>query len=94
MLEHYSNRGVLDKAFSGTSAPMLYTSAIDAGLVSRLDHAAYLGRELTRAERALQDGERYVQDRAPADSDLAETTQNENRAGGCGCDPNEGGSCC
>jgi tetrahydromethanopterin S-methyltransferase subunit A len=94
MLEHYSNRGVLDRVFSGTSAPMLYTGAIDAGLVSRLDHAAYLGRELTRAEWALQNGERYVQDRAPADSDPPATTQNESHVGGCGCPPNEGGSCC
>ncbi|MGA7802347.1 MAG: DUF4346 domain-containing protein [Gammaproteobacteria bacterium] len=94
MLEHYSNRGVLDRVFSSTSAPALSASAIDAGLVSRLDHAAYLGRELTRAEWALHNGERYVQDRAPADSDFPATTQNENDAGGCGCQPNEGGSCC
>ncbi|HKJ10440.1 MAG TPA: DUF4346 domain-containing protein [Gammaproteobacteria bacterium] len=94
MLEHYSNRGVLDRVFSGTSAPVLSASAIDAGLVSRLDHAAYLGRELTRAEWALQNGERYVQDRAPADPDLPATTQNESDAVGCGCYPDKGNSCC
>jgi uncharacterized protein DUF4346 len=30
-------------------------------LLSRLDHAAYLGRELARAEHALTSGELYVQ---------------------------------
>ncbi len=31
-------------------------------LVSRLDHAAYLGREFVRAEEALLGGEEYIQD--------------------------------
>lgn len=30
--------------------------------LSRLDHALYLGRELTRAERCLEEGIPYVQD--------------------------------
>ncbi|MDF5732749.1 MAG: DUF4346 domain-containing protein, partial [Rhizonema sp. PD38] len=30
--------------------------------VSLLDHAAYLGREFTRAEMALVTGQEYVQD--------------------------------
>jgi hypothetical protein len=30
--------------------------------VTRLDHAAYLGRELVRAEQALLAGEEYIQD--------------------------------
>jgi tetrahydromethanopterin S-methyltransferase subunit A len=38
-----------------------------ARLVSRLDHSAYLSRELTRAEHALRTGGDYVQDRAPGD---------------------------
>jgi len=42
-----------------------YTSVLAAGLVSRLDHAAYLGRELTRAEHALRSGTRYRPDAAP-----------------------------
>lgn len=64
-LEHYRNDGVLDVLIEGTRTAELYTAAIDRGLVSRLDHAAYLGRELAVAERALQTGERYIQDRAP-----------------------------
>lgn len=64
-LEHYLNNGVLDTVIEGGSASELYTPAIDQGLISRLDHAAYLGRELARAEKALQTGEPYVQDAAP-----------------------------
>jgi dihydropteroate synthase len=33
------------------------------GLVSRLDHAAYLGSELAKAEIALKTGKEYIQDR-------------------------------
>ena len=39
--------------------------AIERKLLSRLDHATYLGRELARAERSLLSGEPYVQDRGP-----------------------------
>ena len=37
-------------------------AAIKLGLVSRLDHAAYLGRELMKAEIAAKLGKNYVQD--------------------------------
>ncbi len=64
-LEHYRNDGVLDAVIEGQSAPELYIPAIDRGLVSRLDHAAYLGRELARAELALASGGPFIQDAAP-----------------------------
>ena len=64
-LEHYRNDGVLDAVIEGRTAPELYIPAVDKGLVSRLDHAAYLGRELARAEQALRSGEPFVQDAAP-----------------------------
>jgi tetrahydromethanopterin S-methyltransferase subunit A len=64
-LEHYRNDGVLDAVITGAAAAELYIPAIDRGLVSRLDHAAYLGRELARAEEALHTGTPYVQDAAP-----------------------------
>ncbi len=64
-LEHYQNDGVLDTMIIGATAAELYIPAIDRGLVSRLDHAAYLGRELARAEQALAAGENYFQDGAP-----------------------------
>jgi tetrahydromethanopterin S-methyltransferase subunit A len=64
-LEHYGKDGVLDTILEGNTAAELYTPAIEQGLLSRLDHAAYLGRELARAEHALTSGEPYVQDAAP-----------------------------
>jgi tetrahydromethanopterin S-methyltransferase subunit A len=72
MLEHYTNKGVLDRVFEGTSATALYSTVIEAELISRLDHAAYLGRELARAEQALLAHSEYVQDRAPGE--LEETS--------------------
>jgi len=40
----------------------IYQSIIKENLLSRLDHAAYLGRELQKAYLALQQGLPYVQD--------------------------------
>jgi tetrahydromethanopterin S-methyltransferase subunit A len=65
VLEHYSNKGVLSRMFAAASPAAIYAAVTEAGLISRLDHAAYLGRELARAEHALQTGEDYTQDRAP-----------------------------
>ena len=65
ILEHYTNQGVLDAVFEGDSPAALYSTVIQKELLSRLDHAAYLGGELARAERALETGEPYIQDRAP-----------------------------
>jgi tetrahydromethanopterin S-methyltransferase subunit A len=64
-VEHYENNGVLTTIIEGRSAAEVYMTAIERGLLSRLDHAAYLGRELARAEHALSSGESYVQDAAP-----------------------------
>jgi tetrahydromethanopterin S-methyltransferase subunit A len=77
-LEHYRKDGVLDVVVEGRSAAELYTPAVEKGLVSRLDHAVYLGRELARAEQALLSGLVYVQDAAPERQPLAPET--------CGCD--------
>ena len=64
-LEHYRNDGLLDTIIEGRTAAELYTPAIDQGLLSRLEHAAYLGRELGRAEYSLHSGVPFVQDAAP-----------------------------
>jgi len=64
-LEHYLNDGLLDTVIEGASAAELYTPAIDRGLISRLDHAAYLGQELARAEESLRSGVPFIQDAAP-----------------------------
>lgn len=61
-LEHHTPDHRLTAALIGSSARDLYLAAIRRGLVSRLDHAAYLGHELGKAERALMLKTRYVQD--------------------------------
>ncbi|MBO0758261.1 MAG: DUF4346 domain-containing protein [Bradyrhizobiaceae bacterium] len=63
-VEHYQNNGVLTTIIEGHSAAELYMTAIERGLLTRLDHAAYLGRELARAEHSLSSGSAYVQDAA------------------------------
>ncbi len=65
VLEHYRNEGVLDCVVEGHTARSVGATAVDRGLVSRLDHAVYLGRELARAEESLRTGTPYIQDRAP-----------------------------
>ena len=51
--------------FKGRTAKELCIEIFEkpnACLVTRLDHAAYLGREFVRAEEALLNGEEYIQD--------------------------------
>lgn len=64
-VEHYTNAGVLGSVLEGATPAALSAALIERGLVTRLDHAAYIGRELARAERSLERGEPYVQDKAP-----------------------------
>ncbi len=64
VIEHYRNDGLLTAVIEAAAATDGYTSVLAAGLVSRLDHAAYLGRELARAEHTPPAGTRYQQDAA------------------------------
>ena len=77
VVEHYTNAGTLDCVVAGATPTAIYAEIVKRGLVSQLDHAAYLGRELAAAEGSLRTGEPYVQDRAPGDpmplDDLAQT---------------------
>jgi tetrahydromethanopterin S-methyltransferase subunit A len=66
-VEHYTNAGVLDCVVRGSTPTAVYAEIVKRGLVSQLDHAAYIGRELATAERSLKTGEPYVQDRAPGE---------------------------
>ncbi len=72
VVEHYTKDGVLDHVLEGRKPSDLCATAIRLGLVSRLDHAAYLGQELARAEHALQERLPFVQDAAPGDECAAE----------------------
>lgn len=67
VVEHYTNGGVLDCIIESLTPVAVYAEIVKRGLVSQLDHAAYLGRELATAERSLRTGESYIQDRAPGE---------------------------
>jgi len=51
-----------DVVLKGKGAETVYKALVDGGLVSTLEHAAYLGLELGKAEVALRTGRSYVQD--------------------------------
>ena len=51
-------------SIEGKTARTLYTTIVRNGWVTDLGHAAYLGKELARAERSLREGTRFVQDGA------------------------------
>ncbi len=84
VLEHYRKEGVLDCVIAGPTPSSVGATAIERGLVSRLDHAVYLGRELARVEESLRTGNPYVQDRAPGSTPGAAATEPENGEN-CGC---------
>jgi dihydropteroate synthase-like protein len=46
----------------GKTAESIYTKIAELGLVTRVDHATYLGNELAKAEIALKTGKQYIQD--------------------------------
>ena len=62
--EHYENSGRLAHVIEGRKGAVIAVTAIEQGLVTQLDHAAYLGRELAKAEIALKTGSHYEQDAA------------------------------
>ncbi len=64
-LEHYKTDGTLNEVIYGTDPVLIASTAVEQGLVSHLDHAAYLGRELEKAYLSLCYGFPYVQDSAP-----------------------------
>lgn len=86
LVEHYSTAGVLDAVIEARTAAEACCTAIEKSLLTRLDHAAYLGRELARAEISLRTGAPYRQDAAPERraTDLS-------MAAGCGCGPKDCG---
>jgi len=60
---HYKyDREKPDVVIRGTDSLEISTTIIESGLLSRFDHAAYLGIELTKAQIALETGKSYVQD--------------------------------
>ena len=64
VVEHYDYRDNLLHVIEATTARAMYWTLIDRGWVTRLDHAAYLGKELSRAELSMRQGRDFVQDGA------------------------------
>ncbi len=81
VIEHYANAGVLDCVIEGSTPAAVYVEIVRRGLVSQLDHAAYLGRELAKAEHSLKYGAPYTQDSAPG---MPELSKPDNTSQGCG----------
>jgi dihydropteroate synthase-like protein len=63
VLSHFQfNSKNPDLIIKGTKAREIYLTAIKTELVNRMDHAAYLGKELMKAELALILERSYIQD--------------------------------
>jgi tetrahydromethanopterin S-methyltransferase subunit A len=64
LVEHYSYKEKLIRIIEGQDARSIYLTLIRNGWVSTVDHAAYLGKELTKAELSLRHNFDYLQDGA------------------------------
>jgi tetrahydromethanopterin S-methyltransferase subunit A len=53
---------VIEAIITGKKPQDIYFTAIEKGYVSRMDHAAYLGKELQKAYLAMKNSLEYVQD--------------------------------
>lgn len=60
--EQYDYQYKLQQVIRGQSAETICATITRLNLVSRMQHAAYLGREIAKAETALKHGLKYVQD--------------------------------
>lgn len=64
IVEHYSNDNQLLHIVKGNNARNIYWTIIENKWVSELSHAAYLGKELAKAEMSMSLKTKYVQDNA------------------------------
>lgn len=62
-VEHYSYDNTLLRVIEGKNARNLYWTVIENGWITQLNHAAYIGEELMKAELSIRLGFKYVQDR-------------------------------
>jgi len=61
IVTHYK-KAVPDLAIEGRHTKEIYDELVRKGLITRMEHAAYLGAELQKAEIAMITGKEYVQD--------------------------------
>ena len=64
IVEHYTYNNRLLHTIEGKDAVSIYSTIIANTWLTELNHAAYLGRELTKAELSLKYGFKYIQDKA------------------------------
>jgi len=69
VVEHYAYDNKLLHIIEGENAPSIYSTIIENGWITELSHAAYLGRELAKAEFSLKTGSKYIQDKAPGNAE-------------------------
>jgi tetrahydromethanopterin S-methyltransferase subunit A len=70
IVEHFGQKDKLLRIVEGSGARDIYLTLIRNGWVSKLDHAAYLGAELIRAEQALRARQPYTQEDPPLTKDV------------------------
>jgi len=63
--EYFSTEGLRQAIVRGKTPKSVYSTLLSNGWISRLDHAAYVGQELARAEAALTANSFYMQDLLP-----------------------------
>ena len=61
-VRYYDAKHRLRLVIEGKNAEEIYNTIVREKLISRLDHAAYLGSELQKAELAMKYNKKYVQD--------------------------------
>jgi dihydropteroate synthase-like protein len=61
---HYESLSAIEplNVIKGKTAESVYGEVLALGLVSQMTHAAYLGKELAKAQICLETGKQYVQD--------------------------------
>ncbi len=64
LIEHYSYDNKLLRKIEGKNSRDLYFTIIENNWVTELSHAAYLGKELARAEMSIKKDFKFVQDGA------------------------------
>jgi len=62
IVQHYDNRGRGLQLFRGKTSIDLITQIVNKGIVSRVDHAADLGKEIARAQFSIEHSIPYSQD--------------------------------
>lgn len=64
LVEHYNYENKLLRVIEGKNSRELYFTIINNKWISELSHAAYLGKELARAELSIKNNVKFVQDGA------------------------------